>query len=80
MKRERADSKLKQPTTRHFVALPTGLGAILGGGEKWEKVRIDGVEDEVGAHCGLFIRDQNLEYEALVERVGQRVLRWCERL
>lgn len=84
--RKKRESELKkkdarsQPTSRHFVVLPTGLGAVLGGGEKWEKVRIDGVEDEVAAHCGLFIRDQNLEYDALVERVGQRVLQWCERL
>lgn len=77
-KREKMSSK--EPTTRHFVMLPTGLGAVLGGGDKWERVRIDGVEDEVAAHCGLFIKDQNLEYDALVERVGQRVLQWCDRL
>ncbi|KAJ7023472.1 hypothetical protein C8F04DRAFT_182169 [Mycena alexandri] len=62
----------------HFIVLPTGLGQILGGGDKWENVIIRGVEDEVAAHTGLFIRGQNLDYEGLVERVGRRVLGWCE--
>ncbi|KAJ7742599.1 hypothetical protein B0H16DRAFT_1563091 [Mycena metata] len=62
----------------HFIVLPTGLGQILGGGDKWESVIIGGVEDEVAAHTGLFIRGQNLDYEALVQRVGRRVLGWCE--
>ncbi|KAJ7118407.1 hypothetical protein C8R43DRAFT_1036210 [Mycena crocata] len=62
----------------HFIVLPTGLGQILGGGERWEKVVIGGVEDEVAAHCGLFIRGQNLDYDGLVERVGKQVLGWCE--
>ncbi|KAF7986032.1 hypothetical protein HWV62_41386 [Athelia sp. TMB] len=63
---------------RHFIVLPTGLGRILGGSEKWEGVVIAGVQDEVAAHCGLFIRDQNLDYDGLVERVGAKVLKWCE--
>ncbi|KAG6910468.1 hypothetical protein DXG01_010393 [Tephrocybe rancida] len=62
----------------HFIVLPTGLGQVLGGGENWEKVLIGGVEDEVAAHCGLFIRGQNLDYDGLVERVAQKVLGWCE--
>ncbi|KAF5392800.1 hypothetical protein D9757_000924 [Collybiopsis confluens] len=64
---------------RHFVVLPTGLGAILGGGDKWEKVVIDGVDDEVAAHCGLFIPGQNLDYDGLVQRVGFRIIEWCNR-
>lgn len=63
---------------RHFIVLPTGLGRALGGSEKWEPVVIAGVQDEVAAHCGLFIRDQNLDYDGLVERVGKKVLKWCE--
>lgn len=63
---------------RHFIVLPTGLGRALGGSDKWEKVAIGGVQDEVAAHCGLFIRGQNLDYDGLVERVGARVLKWCE--
>jgi hypothetical protein len=73
-----AKARSKGKPGHHFIVLPTGLGKILGGGEKWEKVVIGGVEDEVQAHCGLFIRGQNLDYDGLVERVGQRVLGWCE--
>jgi len=65
---------------RHFIVLPTGLGRTLGGGDNWESVVIGGVQDEVAAHCGLFIRSQNLDYDGLVERVGKRVLAWCETL
>ncbi|KAJ7450834.1 hypothetical protein FB451DRAFT_1285261 [Mycena latifolia] len=75
-KEERARTKGKPG--HHFIVRPTGLGQVLGGGEKWEKVVIGGVDDEVAAHCGLFIRGQNLDYDGLVERVGKRVLEWCE--
>jgi hypothetical protein len=64
----------------HFVVLPTGLGEVLGGSSKWEKVLIKGAEDEVAAHCGLFIRDRNLDYERFVDRVGKKILGWCEGL
>jgi len=64
----------------HFIVLPTGLGRCLGGGEKWEPIQIAGVHDEVAAHCGLFINGQNLDYDGLVDRVGMRVLGWCEML
>ncbi|KAG7095656.1 hypothetical protein E1B28_006377 [Marasmius oreades] len=70
----------KERTGRHFVVLPTGLGAVLGGGDNWEQIVIGGVEDEVAAHCGMFIPGQNLDYEGLVERVGRRVIDWCEKL
>ncbi|KAF9460411.1 hypothetical protein BDZ94DRAFT_1266177 [Collybia nuda] len=72
--------KSKGKAGHHFIVLPTGLGQVLGGGEKWEKVPIGGVDDEVAAHCGLFIRGQNLDYDGLVERVGLKVLGWCEGL
>ncbi|KIY49194.1 hypothetical protein FISHEDRAFT_41332 [Fistulina hepatica ATCC 64428] len=62
---------------RHFIVLPSGLGQVLGGADKWERVIIGGVDDEVNAHCGLFIRGKNPDYDGLVERVGQRVLSWC---
>lgn len=39
-------------------------------------VEIAGVDDEVQAHCGIFIRAQNLEYDAFVERVGKVVIGW----
>ncbi|KAF7343253.1 hypothetical protein MVEN_01757100 [Mycena venus] len=73
-------ARAKGKPGHHFIVLPTGLGQILGGGDKWEKVVIGGVDDEVAAHCGLFIRGQNLDYDGLVERVGRRVLGWCEGL
>ncbi|THV02250.1 hypothetical protein K435DRAFT_775738 [Dendrothele bispora CBS 962.96] len=69
----------KAKVGRHFIVLPNGLGAALGGWEKWEKVTIAGVDDEVGAHTGLFIPSQNVEYEGLVERVGTRILEWCQK-
>jgi hypothetical protein len=62
---------------RHFIVLPTGVGQVLGGGDKWDKVVIEGVKDEVAAHCGLFIRGQNLDYDGLVDRVGNKILAWC---
>ncbi|KAJ7595013.1 hypothetical protein C8J56DRAFT_1123754, partial [Mycena floridula] len=72
--------KTKVRKGKHFIVLPTGLGQVLGGGEKWEKVFVRGVEDEVAAHCGLFIRGKNPEYDALIERVGQKILGWVEQL
>ncbi|KAJ6457777.1 hypothetical protein C8R47DRAFT_169174 [Mycena vitilis] len=78
--RAKAEKSAKGKPGHHFIVLPTGLGQILGGGDKWEKVVIEGCDDEVAAHCGLFIRGQNMDYEGLVERVGRRVLGWCETL
>ncbi|CAG8562342.1 6804_t:CDS:2 [Acaulospora colombiana] len=58
----------------HFITLP---GKYHGGNRRrWLKVRIEGVEDEVAAHCGLFIRNQNLQYDAFVARVGELVKSW----
>ncbi|KAL0579905.1 hypothetical protein V5O48_002076 [Marasmius crinis-equi] len=71
---------VKEKTGRHFVVLPNGVGAVLGGFDKWEKVDVAGAQDVVAAHCGIFFPNQNLEYEALVDRVGRRVLDWCEKL
>jgi hypothetical protein len=65
---------------KDFIVLPTGLGRRFGGGENWEKVIIGGVDDEVAAHCGLFIQGQNLDYDGLLERVGRQILRWCAQL
>lgn len=65
---------------KHFIVLPKGLGQVLGGTDKWEQVTIEGVEDEVSAHTGLFIPHQNFDYEGLVERVKARILDWCENL
>ncbi|KAI5118310.1 hypothetical protein M0805_006478 [Coniferiporia weirii] len=68
---------------RHFIVLPHRHDALsdalhFGSREKWELVPIEGVEDEVGAHCGLFIRAQNIAYEELVGRVAKKVDGWCQ--
>lgn len=78
--KKREKTKEKRKGGRHFIVLPTGLGRRFGGEQHWEKVIIGGVEDEVAAHCGLFIRGQNLDYDGLLARVGTRVIRWCEQL
>lgn len=57
---------------QHFITLPWSSK------ERWLKVKIMGVEDEVAAHCGLFIRGQNLEYDEFVARVGRVVLGWLQ--
>lgn len=81
-KEETKKSKEQQKiqSARHFIVLPTGLGQVLGGGDKWEKVLIEGVEDEVAAHCGLFIRSQNLDYDGFVHRVGTKLISWFAEL
>ncbi len=56
----------------HFITLPWSSK------ERWIKVKITGVEDEVAAHCGLFIQSQNLEYDDFVARVGRVVLGWLQ--
>lgn len=55
---------------QHFITLPWSSK------DRWLKVKIAGVEDEVAAHCGLFIRGQNLQYDDFVARVGRLVLGW----
>ncbi|KAF8189109.1 hypothetical protein K438DRAFT_956426 [Mycena galopus ATCC 62051] len=41
--RTKAEKAAKDKPGHHFIVLPTGLGQVLGGGEKWEKVVIGGV-------------------------------------
>jgi hypothetical protein len=80
VKKSNLKEKNKQEKGKHFIVLPKGLGQVLGGVDKWERVLIGGVDDEVSAHTGLFKPDQNLGYEDLVERVKARILGWCENL
>lgn len=75
-----AKGSQKTNSKRHFVVLPDGLAEHLGGLERWERVEIAGVEDEVNAHLGLFIPGNNLDYEGLVVRIGEKILGWCEDL
>ena len=79
-KKKERNKQEKPHEGRHFIVLPKGLGQVLGGIDKWEQVLIGGVDDEVSAHTGLFIPQQNLDYEGLVERVKGRILGWCENL
>jgi hypothetical protein len=79
-KSPKPEEKTKQKKGNHFIVLPKGLGVVLGGTDKWERVLMGGVEDEVSAHTGLFKPNQNLGYEDLVERVEARILGWCENL
>ncbi|EJD08409.1 uncharacterized protein FOMMEDRAFT_151266 [Fomitiporia mediterranea MF3/22] len=79
--KEQDQSKGKASTARparHFIVLPHRRDACsdtfrFGSREQWERVPICAVDDEVGAHCGLFIRMQNPEYEKLVERVRSAI-------
>lgn len=66
------EKKHKAKPPRHFIVVP-GKTARDG----WEKVYIRHAEDEVQAHCGLFIRDLNEEYDMLVSRVAGQVDYWC---
>lgn len=58
---------------RHFIVLPFTNSKYY---SRWQLVEIAGVDDEVQAHCGIFIRTQNLDYEAFVERVGKVIIGW----
>ncbi|KAF8156645.1 hypothetical protein B0H34DRAFT_469595 [Crassisporium funariophilum] len=80
VQRKAEQDAAKPKSGYHFIVLPNGLGAVFGGFDRWEQVLIGGVQDEVSAHTGLFIPSQNLDYEGLVERVGGRVLGWCEKM
>jgi len=63
----------KKRPPRHFIVLP---GKEVR--DSWERVKIRHAEDEVQAHCGLFMRNLNEEYEMLVSRVVGLVDYWCK--
>jgi len=68
----------RKPTkARQFITVPPSKTPYS---SRWESVQIGGVKDEVGAHCGIFIRGQNLEYEQFVKRVADRVYSWVLKL
>ncbi|KLO10321.1 hypothetical protein SCHPADRAFT_906969 [Schizopora paradoxa] len=74
IRQQRVEENLhnKRPP-RHFIVLP-GKEAR----DSWEKVKIRHAEDEVQAHCGLFIRKLNDEYDFLVSRVAGLIDYWCK--
>lgn len=65
----------KKRPPRHFIVLP---GKEVR--DSWESVKIRHAEDEVQAHCGLFIRKLNDEYDFLVSRVAGLIDYWCKDL
>lgn len=81
-----AERKSKKPRpARHFIVLPHMRNACsdswhFGSRERWERVQILNAEDEVKAHCGIFIRDLNPEYDQLVKRVADIIEGWCMKL
>lgn len=69
---EQTSTSNDKASPQHFITLPWSSK------NRWLKVKIAGVEDEVAAHCGLFIRGQNLQYDDFVARVGRVVLSWSQ--
>lgn len=67
----KSKKKTKSKSPQHFIVLPWFLSP------HWVMVPVEKAHDEVAAHCGLFFRDQNLEYDAFVAKVGDIVLKWC---
>ncbi|QRV82152.1 hypothetical protein RhiJN_10167 [Ceratobasidium sp. AG-Ba] len=65
-KRAREADKVDSP--HHFVVLPR-----KGTDQQWICVPVAGADSEVSAHCGIFFREENLEYDRLVADVGNVV-------
>lgn len=61
-------AKKKKHSPHHFIVLPWTMGY------RWQGIPIQGVDDEVAAHTGIFFRDKNFEYDSLVERAGNFAL------
>lgn len=87
LRKERAKERKQGDTAvrpaRHFIVLPhTRNGPSdkvhFGSRERWERIPIRGVDDEVGAHCGLFIRQHNPDYDKLVERISDDIRGWLD--
>ena len=81
--KERMFGSFSGRPSRHFIVLPDVKNARTestryGSLERWERFPILNVDDEVEAHCGLFIRARNPGYENLVERVSVVILDWTK--
>lgn len=68
----------KSQSPHHFVVRP--FREPSGFKHRWQQVKIRGAKDEVEAHCGLFIRDINLEYDHFVQRVAEITKGWVDNL
>ncbi|CCO31087.1 hypothetical protein BN14_05121 [Rhizoctonia solani AG-1 IB] len=65
-KRARDADKIDSP--HHFVVLPR-----KGTDQNWICIPVAGADSEVTAHCGLFFREENYEYDRMVTDVGNIV-------
>lgn len=65
-KRMRDADKVDSP--HHFIVLPR-----KGTDQQWICVPVAGADSEVSAHCGLFFREENFEYDRMVRDVGNVV-------
>ncbi|KAF8310095.1 hypothetical protein DL93DRAFT_2084857 [Clavulina sp. PMI_390] len=58
----------KQGRPHHFIVLPWAMPY------RWKGIYIEGVDDEVAAHTGIFFPNMNFEYDSLVEKAGNFVM------
>ncbi|KAG8943392.1 hypothetical protein FRC00_011199 [Tulasnella sp. 408] len=68
--------KEKVGKPRHFIITPREHEPSR---RHWEKVDVAGCPSEVDAHCGIFFREKNWDYDGFVERVGKWVQDLCEK-
>lgn len=68
--------KEKPGTPRHFIIIPWDSTPSR---TRWERVPVAGSPSEVDAHCGIFFREKNWEYDQFVERVSKWVQDLCEK-
>ncbi|CAE6531896.1 unnamed protein product [Rhizoctonia solani] len=62
---KRRAQQVEGESPRNFIVLPK-----RGTDHHWIRVPVQGAEDEITAHCGLFFRDENPGYQQLIEDVG----------
>ena len=65
--------QLNTQSPHHFVLRPSSA-------QRWEQIKIHGAKDEVEAHCSLFLRDVNLEYDGFIRRVAEVTKGWIDKL
>ncbi|KZT53638.1 hypothetical protein CALCODRAFT_500892 [Calocera cornea HHB12733] len=70
LKAKAAAKAAKPEEPHHFIVLPFGYKDQ----KEWVRVRVAGVPSEVEAHCAIFFRGQNEEYEWLVGDCADRVV------
>jgi len=63
----------EEQTPRHFIVLPSRPT------KEWPRVPIEGADDEVEAHCGLFFKDTNYDYDGFVDTVSTWIVDCWER-